>query len=101
MTKLLGEKERVKYAGDDCMILEAGKSLAISTTSKANSLAHEAESHCEEEQGEHTGSPLATGEECVQSAAEATKEKSSRLADLVISMTRDIKGRTTAREDDD
>ncbi|KAI0417732.1 kinase-like domain-containing protein [Xylaria grammica] len=101
MTKLLGEKERVKYAGDDCMILEAGKSLAISTTSKANSLAHEAESHCEEEQGEHTGSPLATGEECVQSAAEATKEKSSRLADLVISMTKDIKGRTTAREDDD
>ncbi|KAI1822962.1 kinase-like domain-containing protein [Xylaria intraflava] len=34
MTKLISERERDKYTGDDCMIVEAGKSMA------ANSYAH-------------------------------------------------------------
>ncbi|KAI1348619.1 kinase-like domain-containing protein [Xylaria sp. FL0043] len=87
MTKMLGEKERDKYAGDDCMIIEAGKSLATSAVSKTHALVHEAErSHHGEERRDHTDSRV----------AEAAKETGSKFADLVTSLTQDIKGKTAA-----
>ncbi|TGJ77555.1 hypothetical protein E0Z10_g10718 [Xylaria hypoxylon] len=101
MTKLLGEKEKEKYAGDDCMITEAGKSLGSATVSKASSLVHGAQSHREEERAKHTDAPPAKSEEGVQRVAEAAKETVSRLADLVVSMTNDMKGKETARENND
>ncbi|KAI0903755.1 kinase-like domain-containing protein [Ustulina deusta] len=98
MTKLLGEKERDKYVGDDCMIIEAGNSLATSVVSKTYSLVHEAEhSH----RGEHPNFPPTTDEESAQRVVEAAKETGFRFADLVVSMTKDMKGKATAREQND
>ncbi|KAI0437166.1 kinase-like domain-containing protein [Xylaria telfairii] len=105
MTKLLGEKERDKYAGDDCMIIEAGRSLATSAyahsssaISKAHSLMHEAgdSSHRDEIQTQQTDSqPTTESEEGALGVVGAVKETGSRFADLVVSMTRDIKGKDT------
>lgn len=102
MTKLLGEKERDKYVGDDCMIIEAGRSLATSAyahsssaISEAHSLMHEAgdSSPRDEIQAQQTDSqPTTESEEGVQGVVGAVKETGSRFADLVVSMTRDMKG---------
>ncbi|KAI1310828.1 kinase-like domain-containing protein [Xylaria venustula] len=103
VTRMLGEKERDKYAGDDCMIVEAGKSLATSAVSKTHSLVHEVgRSHRGEEQRNHLDLAPTKGEESgAQRAAEAAKETGSRFADLVVSMTKDIKEKTTFREQND
>ncbi|KAF2968501.1 hypothetical protein GQX73_g5120 [Xylaria multiplex] len=100
MTKLLGENEKDKYIGDDCMIIEAGNSLATSAISNENSPAHEVKSH-HEEQGEHADFPPAEDEEGVPRVAEAAQGKGSRLADLVVSMTKDMKEKAATRENDD
>ncbi|KAI0191203.1 CAMKK/META protein kinase [Xylaria flabelliformis] len=103
MTKLLGEKERDKYIGDDCMIVEAGRSLAnnayvhsSSAISKAHTLIHEVGSpnrHAEN-QAEHANSQPATeSEDGAHRVAGAVKETGSRFADLVVSMTREMKGK--------
>lgn len=99
MTKLLGEKERDKYAGDDCMVIEAGRPLA---KSKAHSLMYEAggPSHHQTEQREHADSQTAEGEG-LQRVVETTKDAGSRFADLVASMTRDKKGNRAAQEQND
>ncbi|KAI0486807.1 kinase-like domain-containing protein [Xylaria cf. heliscus] len=106
MTKLLGEKERDKYAGDDCMIIEAGRSLATnayarssSAISKAHSLIHEAgnSSRRDENRAKETDSQLTTdSDEGNRRVVEAVKETGSRFADLVVSITRDMKGKDTA-----
>lgn len=106
MTKLVGEKERDKYVGDDCMIIEAGRTLAnsayaggSSAISKAHSIIHEAReaSRHQEEKEEHDN-PLSTeAEQGVRRAMGAAKETGSRLADLVASM-REMKGKGTSQE---
>ncbi|KAI0976235.1 kinase-like domain-containing protein [Xylaria arbuscula] len=103
VTRMLSEKERDKYAGDDCMIVEAGKSLATSAMSKTHSLVHEAgRSHREEEQRDDLDFAPTKGEESgVQKVAEAAKETGSRFADLVVSMTKDLKEKTTVPEQND
>ncbi|KAI0866848.1 kinase-like domain-containing protein [Xylaria cubensis] len=103
MTKLLGEKERDKYIGDDCMIVEAGRSLAnnayvhsSSAISKAHTLIHEvgSPSRHAENQAEHANSQPATeSEDGAHRVVEAVKETGSRFADLVVSMTREMKGK--------
>ncbi|KAI1131480.1 kinase-like domain-containing protein [Nemania abortiva] len=110
MTKLLGEKEMDKYAEDDCMIVEAGRSLAASAhahsssaLSKAHSLMHEngvSESHGENQEGT-IRSHLSEGREGFQGVMGTAKETSSRFADLVASMTKDIKGKGKAQEQND
>ncbi|KAI0460507.1 kinase-like domain-containing protein [Xylaria acuta] len=105
MTKLLGEKERHKYAGDDFMIIEAGSSLATnayahssSAISKAHSLMHEAgeSGRREANRAEHADSqPAIEGEEGAQIVVGAMKETSSKLADLVVSTARDMKSKDT------
>ncbi|KAI8952375.1 kinase-like domain-containing protein [Xylaria longipes] len=105
MTKLLGEKEKDKYVGDDCMIIEAGRSLATnvyahssSAISKAQTLMHEAggSSRHEEKQADHANpQPPTESEEGVQRVVGAVKETSSRLADSLVSMTRDMNGKDT------
>ncbi|KAI1751464.1 kinase-like domain-containing protein [Xylaria castorea] len=103
MTKLLGEKEKDKYVGDDCMIVEAGRSLATnayahssSAISKAHTLMHEVgvSGHRGENQTEHANSqPTTESEDGVERVVGAVKETGSKFADLVASMTRDIKGK--------
>ncbi|RYC60436.1 hypothetical protein CHU98_g5784 [Xylaria longipes] len=105
MTKLLGEKEKDKYVGDDCMIIEAGRSLATnvyahssSAISKAQTLMHEAggSSRHEEKQADHANpQPPTESEEGVQRVVGAVKETSSRLADSLVSMTIDMNGKDT------
>ncbi|KAI1168532.1 kinase-like domain-containing protein [Nemania serpens] len=92
MTKLLGEKERDKYAGDDCMIIEAGRPLA---RSKAHSVMYEPGGP-----GHHHKEQPAEGE-VIQRAGGATKDAGSRFADLVASMARDRKGNRAAQEQND
>ncbi|KAI1421698.1 kinase-like domain-containing protein [Xylaria sp. FL1777] len=102
MTKMLGEKERDKYVGDDCMIIEAGKSLATSAMSKAHSLVREAErSHRGEEPTDHPDFLPTKGEESAQRVVEAAKETGSRFADLVVSLTKDMKDKATTQEQND
>ncbi|KAI1107983.1 kinase-like domain-containing protein [Nemania sp. NC0429] len=93
MTKLLGEKERDKYVGDDCMILEAGRPLTRSKTQ------HEpgGPGYHQTEQQENAGFQSTEGEG-IQRAVEATKDAGSRFADLVASLTRDRKGNRAAQE---
>ncbi|KAI0549442.1 kinase-like domain-containing protein [Xylaria curta] len=99
MTKLLGEKERDKYIGDDCMIVEAGRSLAThssSAISKAHTLMHEVggSSRHGENKAEHANyQPTTESEDSVQRVVGAVKETGSRFADLVVSMTREMKGK--------
>ncbi|KAI0526441.1 kinase-like domain-containing protein [Xylaria bambusicola] len=93
MTKMLGEKEMDKYVGDDCMIVEAGKSAAA----KAQSLVHKAE--CSRRESEQQEDPDSEGGS--QRAVEVAKETGSRLADLVVSLTRDMKEKATTREGGD
>lgn len=100
MTKLLGEKERDKYAEDDCMISEAGRPLA---RSKAQSLTHEAgrsDRQQREQQGNADSEPE-EGAEGIQRIVGATKDAGSRFADLVASMARDRKGNRAAQEQND
>ncbi|KAI1180445.1 kinase-like domain-containing protein [Nemania sp. FL0916] len=103
MTKLLGEKEKYKYIGDDCMIIEAGKSLATSASthgssavSKAHSLIHDAQTHSHH--GELSSSQGTGGEEGAQTVVGVAKETGSRLADLVASMAKDLRGKGTTQE---
>lgn len=109
MTKLVGEKERDKYVGDDCMIMEAGRTLAnsaytsgSSAISKAHSIIHEAReaSHHYGEREEHDGSISTEAEQGVRRAMGAAKETGSRLADLVASM-RETKGKGVSEQQND
>ncbi|KAI0115913.1 kinase-like domain-containing protein [Nemania sp. FL0031] len=93
MTKLLGEKAKDKYVGDDCMIVEAGKSLAHSLVHGAGG----SESH-EEKQGQSLDPHVAEGERGARGVMEAAKETTSRFADLVVSMTKDMKGKGRPQE---
>ncbi|KAJ3566005.1 hypothetical protein NPX13_g7296 [Xylaria arbuscula] len=101
MTKMLGEKERDKYVGDDCMIVEAGKSLATTAKAKTQSLVHQHEVDCGSshrsvgERGQHAGDDTQSEEGGIQGAVDAAKEKGSRFADLVVSLTRDMKDKAT------
>ncbi|KAJ8118828.1 hypothetical protein ONZ43_g3917 [Nemania bipapillata] len=110
MTKLVGEKERDKYAEDDCMIIEAGRSLAASvsahsssTMSKVHSLVHEAgrSDSPDKEKEENANIQLKEGEEGAQGVLGAAKETSSRFADLVVSMTKDMKAKATTWKQDE
>lgn len=109
MTKLVGEKERDKYAGDDCMIIEAGRSLAASvsahsssTTLRALSLVHEAgvSDSNDAKQGDDAGFQR-EGEDGVQKVLGAAKETGSKFADLVAAMTKDMKAKSSTREQND
>ncbi|KAJ8127290.1 hypothetical protein O1611_g6346 [Lasiodiplodia mahajangana] len=90
MTKLLGDKAKDKYVEDDCMIIEAGKSLAHSLVHRTGG----SDSH----EGEDTDSQAPEGEKGVRGVVEAARETSSRFADLVVSMTKEMKGKSTAQE---
>ncbi|KAJ2985667.1 hypothetical protein NUW58_g5411 [Xylaria curta] len=107
MTKLLGEKERDKYVGDECMIIEAGRSVATkayahgsSAMLRAQSLVHGTRepSDNEEKEGDYTSSQPVGSEESVERVVGAVKETGSRFADLVLSMTKDIKDKSTTQE---
>ncbi|GAP89196.1 putative CAMKK META protein kinase [Rosellinia necatrix] len=75
MTKLLGEKERDKYIGDDFMnvgALESGTGVSRHSNNR----------------GHQTNPQLI---ESVQRSLEAARETGSRFADLVVSVTQDLK----------
>ncbi|KAI0400870.1 kinase-like domain-containing protein [Xylaria palmicola] len=87
VTRLLGEREREKYAADECMIVEAGRSLA------AGAHAHGAEAvgrALSLVRGEARREEGGAAEDKVMGAA---RETGSRFADLVVSVTRDLKGK--------
>ncbi|KAI1772517.1 Pkinase-domain-containing protein [Hypoxylon cercidicola] len=101
LTRLVGEQEMNKYAADDNMVVEAGKSLASSAYSHG-SLAigrglnhmHEARERLHHDsgdaEGEKQGSP-----EGVKKAVDVAKETGHRFANFVIAATKDLKERNT------
>ncbi|KAI0202270.1 kinase-like domain-containing protein [Astrocystis sublimbata] len=103
MTKLLGEKEMDKYVGDDCMIVEAGRSLASnayahssSAITKAQSLIHEAggSGYRVDNRTDYAEAATTAGNEGMQQKAmEMVKETTSKFADLVVSLAGDMKGK--------
>jgi calcium/calmodulin-dependent protein kinase kinase 2 len=101
MTKLVGEKERDKYAGDDCMIVEAGKSLATSAYTHGSSavskgLSHlPGSNHAEESHSEDTSVELGAGSETFRKVVEGVSEQGSKFVDLVTSAAKDLKEKAT------
>ncbi|KAI0014203.1 Pkinase-domain-containing protein [Xylariaceae sp. FL0662B] len=100
LTRLVGEQEVDKYRSDDCMVLEAGKSLASSTYSRGSSALSRGLSHMYEasgsshQEGQWRGKLNDTqqeGQEGVKKAVEVTREKGHKFANLVASMTKDLK----------
>ncbi|KAI1504213.1 kinase-like domain-containing protein [Biscogniauxia marginata] len=89
ITRHVGEKEMDKYAGDECMVIEAGKSLV------SRGLAYVSEARGstpqEGEWREKIDTKKQESHEGVKKAVETAKEKSYKFADLVASMTKDIK----------
>jgi len=102
MTKLVGEKERDKYAGDDCMIVEAGKSLATSAYTHGSSavskgLSHlPGSNHAEGSHSEDSSVEPNAGNDAVRKAIEGVSEQGSKLADLVTSVAKDLKEKASA-----
>ncbi|KAI2626724.1 Pkinase-domain-containing protein [Hypoxylon sp. NC1633] len=82
LTKLVGEKEVDKYAGDDYMVTEAGKSLEPNAYEARERLRPDPNGEEDEKQGGSGG---------IKKAVEAAKEKGQRFADLVTAMTKDLK----------
>ena len=102
MTKMLGERERDKYAGDDCMIVEAGESLVQRHEAECSSSSHrDDEKRGQREYPDIKDEGEVQEEEGFPRAVEAAKEKGSRFADLVVSLTRDMKDKATTREEGD
>ncbi|KAI4865290.1 Pkinase-domain-containing protein [Hypoxylon rubiginosum] len=111
LTRLVGEQEMDKYAGDDYMVIEAGKSLASSAYSQGSSAIGRGLNHVHEarerlhhgshdsndsndakgtEEGKQGGGP-----EGVKKAVEVAKETGHRFANLVIAATKDLKEKNT------
>ncbi|KAI8628703.1 Pkinase-domain-containing protein [Xylariaceae sp. FL1651] len=109
ITKWVGEKEMDKYLEDENMIIEAGKSLASSVfahgssaASKGLSRVHEAREalHREGEWKDHFDGKFKESQG-LQRAMETVKETSYKLADVVVSMTKDSKEKAVAQEQTD
>ncbi|KAL7626562.1 hypothetical protein AAE478_003334 [Parahypoxylon ruwenzoriense] len=103
LTRLVGEQEMDKYAGDDCMVVEARKSPASSIFSHISSTAprglnyvYEAREASQQDggaAGEKLGLILQDIQEGAREAVEAAKEKRHRFANLVTAVTKDLKER--------
>ncbi|KAI1374697.1 Pkinase-domain-containing protein [Hypoxylon crocopeplum] len=97
LTRLVGEQEVDKYAGDDYMVIEAGKSLASDAYSRGSSAVGRGLNHVLEMRERLHHDP--SGAECedpgssegVKKAVEVAKEKGHRFANLVTAMTKDLK----------
>lgn len=100
LTRLVGEQEVNKYAGDDCMVLDAGKS-PTSNVSFRNSSAigrglnqlYEVKERWQHDSNGVEGKRGAS--EGVKEAVETVKEKGNRFADLVTAMRKDLKGQNS------
>ncbi|KAI5922161.1 kinase-like domain-containing protein [Camillea tinctor] len=83
MTRHVGEKEVDKYASDECMVIEAGKSVISNAYTHSSSAVS---------RGLAQGSEWKQdSQEGVKRAVDTAKEKTNKFADLVVSMTRDMK----------
>ncbi|KAI1344128.1 Pkinase-domain-containing protein [Xylariaceae sp. FL0016] len=97
LTRLVGEKEVDKYIGDDCMVIEAGKTLSSAYTrgssaaSRGLGYVHGATGagHTEGEWKDLFELKRKESEEGVKKLVETAKEKTSKLADLVTSLQKD------------
>ncbi|KAI0393684.1 Pkinase-domain-containing protein [Xylariaceae sp. FL0594] len=94
MTKLVGEKEKVKYAGDDCMIVEAGKSLAAGAYSHGSSAVSKGLSHLGSH-GEDADAEEGEGNNTIHKVIEGASEQASKLADLARSVPKSLKEKAT------
>ncbi|KAI0180819.1 Pkinase-domain-containing protein [Hypoxylon sp. FL1284] len=101
LTRLVGEQEIDKYAGDDNMVVEAGKSLASNVYSQGSSAigrglnyVHEARERLHDD-SEDAGAEKQGGPEGVMKAVEAAKETGHRFANLVMAATKDLKEKST------
>ncbi|KAI1268358.1 Pkinase-domain-containing protein [Xylariaceae sp. FL1019] len=92
MTKLVGEQEMDKYRQDECMIIEAGKSIASDAYTRGLSHINDAR------RVNHDGQWRKEREEGVQRAIESAKETKNKFADLVASMTKGLKEKATTKE---
>ncbi|KAI0480444.1 Pkinase-domain-containing protein [Xylariaceae sp. FL0804] len=105
LTRLVGEQEIGKYLGDDCMVVEAGKSLASNALTRGSAAAsrgltyvhghgHDAGGATTHE-GDSRGmsdTRQAEGQEGVRKLVETAKDTTHKLADLVTSLTKDVRG---------
>ncbi|KAI1484370.1 kinase-like domain-containing protein [Biscogniauxia mediterranea] len=90
MTRLLGEKEVDKYAGDECMVIETGKSLISNVyTHGSSAVSRGLDQGCEWRETFDT--KRKESHEGAKKAVDTAKEKTNKFADLVVSMTRDLK----------
>ncbi|KAI0166144.1 Pkinase-domain-containing protein [Xylariaceae sp. FL1272] len=92
MTKLVGEHEIDKYRQDECMIIEAGKSIASNAYTRGLSHINDAR------RVTYDGTWRKESEEGVQRVIEGTKETKNKFADLVASMTNQLKEKATTKE---
>ncbi|KAI0901938.1 Pkinase-domain-containing protein [Annulohypoxylon nitens] len=101
LTRLVGEQEADKYAGDECMVLEAGKTLASNAYAHGSSAVGRGLNHLHEaRQRLHHDNNGTEGEErespsSVSEAVEAAKETGHRFANLVTAMMKEPKEKNT------
>jgi [calcium/calmodulin-dependent protein kinase] kinase len=105
LTKLVGDIEMDKYVGDDHMIIEAGKSLVTNALASSSSVVSKGLSRVYEAGGaslregewiEHIDVKRKEGQEGVKRMVEAAGETGSKFADLVTSVTKDMKEKATS-----
>lgn len=107
LTRFVGEQEMDKYAGDDNMVVEAGRSLASSAKAQGSEAigrgldrVHEARERLRHDNSDNVGGDKEQQQqqgtsEGFKRAVEATKETGHRFANLVIAATKDLKDRNT------
>ncbi|OTB04947.1 hypothetical protein M426DRAFT_57737, partial [Hypoxylon sp. CI-4A] len=98
LTRLVGEQEMDKYAGDESMVIEAGKSLASSAYSRGSSAfargldhVHETKERLQHDREGVDGEEQEGQGSSVRKVVEAAREQKHKFANLVTAMAKDMK----------